>query len=125
LAYAVPFYKALSKKLGLSLIENKPVLRIFGSIEEQNDWSVASDKPELSVFLSSKFIQGKNPQINAPYGFGEVLGSGIVEVKLLLGGFRKKLETAVNFYKEKFDYELISDTGENVVYKNFEAKKIL
>src|SRR5690606_15047576 len=72
---AISFYKELSKKLGQEFFKETPILRIFRSVEEQNNWSVASDKKELQHFLSSQFLKNENPYIKAELGFGEVLGT--------------------------------------------------
>ncbi|MBT8291932.1 MAG: FAD-dependent oxidoreductase, partial [Eudoraea sp.] len=78
-----PFYKALEDKLGESLDHKVPVLRIFASVEEQNLWFEAADKIKLEPFLSTQLLVNKNPCLNAPFGFGEVLHTGRVDTKRL------------------------------------------
>jgi glycine oxidase len=41
---SIKFYEKLAIKLGIPLFEKMSMLRIFKSIEEQNNWMVASDK---------------------------------------------------------------------------------
>ena len=47
------FYTFLEKKLECKVDFKKPILRKFFSIEEQNNWFVASDKAALAPFLST------------------------------------------------------------------------
>ena len=57
---SIKFYKKLAIKLGIPLFEKMSMLKIFKSIEEQNNWMVASDKKELETFLKPKIIKNKN-----------------------------------------------------------------
>ena len=54
------FYdKILEKKLNDKFLFEIPLLRKLNSIEEQNNWFIASDKKELSPYLSTKLITKK------------------------------------------------------------------
>jgi hypothetical protein len=44
------FYGVLENKLKIKVDFKKPILRKFFSIEEQNNWFIASDKVELAPF---------------------------------------------------------------------------
>ena len=39
MSFSIPFYESLEKKLGVSIDEKLSVLRLLGSVKEQNDWS--------------------------------------------------------------------------------------
>ena len=86
---AVSFYNKLSSKLGVSVFKEIPALRILINVEEQNDWAVASDKKELSAFLSSEVIKNNNPHIKAPFGFGKVNGGGKVFPSVLINTYKE------------------------------------
>jgi hypothetical protein len=49
------FYGVLENKLKIKVDFKKPILRKF-SIEEQNNWFIASDKVELAHFLSTELV---------------------------------------------------------------------
>ena len=78
-----PFYKNLEVKLDVKLDYQLPLLRKFYSAEEQNNWFTASDKPNLSKFLSTDLITTKYRYLPSPFHFGEVLFSGYVDTALL------------------------------------------
>lgn len=122
---AVNFYNRLSEKLQQNIFSETPILRIFKSIEEQNNWTVASDKKELQGFLSSNFLKNTNTAIEAPFGFGEVLGTAQIHADNLLSGYRNHLLDNEALLSENFQYEVIQQKKGRVIYKNYSAKKII
>lgn len=72
LEYAIPFYKRVEKHLQDQFLVPLPVLRIFSSIEEQNNWLIASDRPNMANYLSTAFVSNNYTSIEAPFNFGEV-----------------------------------------------------
>lgn len=123
--FAVDFYKSLSEKLQLQFFEETPIYRIFKSVEEQNNWSVASDKIELEKFLSLEFLKNINTAIEAPLGFGKVLGTAQIKTDALLSVYRDYLKSNENLLTESFQYKEIQQKEDGVVYKGISAKKII
>lgn len=119
------FYKHLSSKLADEIFQETPILRIIKSFEEQNNWSVATDKRELQQFLSSEFFKNTNSAIEAPFGFGAVLGTGQIETKKLLSGYKGFLNTEGLLFAEDFQYELLLEKDNKVFYKDNAASKII
>ena len=72
------FYANIEQKLQVKFDFKLPILRKFFSIEEQNNWFSASDKPNLSPFLSLDLIKTKFKNINAPFDYGEILQTGYI-----------------------------------------------
>ncbi len=95
---SIPMYLSIEKQLGIKLDNKIPVLRLFKSIEEQNNWFTASDKPNLNRWLSTKLIKNTNAYIDAEFGFGEVLESGRIDTRLLIEELSKvsKRERAID-----------------------------
>lgn len=123
--YAFTFYKNLEKKLETSFFNEMPMYRIFTSVQEQNDWVVASDKTELSTYLSSKLYKNLNSAIKTPYGSGKVNFTGVVNTQILLKSYTNLLKNKHILLEEKFDYnELKIKTG-SVIYKDITAKNIV
>lgn len=122
---AKSFYEQLSLKMAVQVYQETPILRIFKSVEEQNNWSVATDKRELQEFLSSEFIKNTNAAIKAPYGFGAVTGSGQIQSKKLLSDYRKSLDAEALLLTDEFQYQLIEQKENKVFYKNLSASKII
>jgi glycine/D-amino acid oxidase-like deaminating enzyme len=122
---ATAFYNRLSQKLQTTVFEELSVVRIFKSIAEQNNWSVASDKIDLREFLSPEFVQNTNPAIEAPLGFGEVLGTAKIKPMDLLQAYKNHLKTIDCLVSESFQYELLREEKDKVVYNGFSARKII
>lgn len=122
---ALPFYAALEAKLKTKLDFKIPVIRRFASIEEQNLWFEAADKPQLGYFLSTKIIQNINTSIHAPYGYGEVLYTGRIDTKILLSAFRTYLNEKGLLKEETFDFEALKIEEQFIDYKGVKAAKIV
>ena len=119
------FYGNIEKKLDVKLDYRLPLLRKFYSVEEQNNWFTASDKPNLSKFLSTDLITKKWDEIDSPFNFGEVLHSGYLDTALLLEEYKKHLISINCYQEEKFDYPQLNINAEYVEYKNIKAKHIV
>ncbi len=109
----------------LNLDYKLPLLRKFYSVEEQNNWFTASDKPNLSKFLSTNLVTKKWEAIDSPFNFGEVLHSGYLDTALLLEEYKKYLIELNCYQDETFDYSQLITNSEYVEYKNLKAKHIV
>ena len=125
LELALPKYQALEDLLKVKLDFKVQVFRKFSSIEEQNQWFTAADKPNLEKFLSIQIKKNSNVSINAPYGFGEVLQTGRIDTKTLVKRYREFLESQNCFKKEEFDFNDLVIENNCVIYKNCMAKQIV
>jgi glycine/D-amino acid oxidase-like deaminating enzyme len=102
-----------------------PILRKFFSVEEQNNWFAASDKPALAPFLSTQLHFKEYNGIAAPHGYGEVLCTGHVDTASLLSTYRNYLADNNWFRQESFDYTEIVFEDDSVRYKDIRAKNII
>ena len=119
------FYTDLEKKIQLKVDFKKPILRKFFSIEEQNNWFAASDKPALAPFLSTSIITKKYAGIDSPFNYGEVLHTGYVDTASLLEHYKKYLLQEQLLLQESFDYENLEVLSDGIRYKNIEARHII
>ena len=119
------FYSSIETKLGIQLDYKIPILRKFFSIEEQNNWFSASDKPNLAPFLSLDLVNTKYDGIDAPFGYGEVLQTGYVDTAALIVNYRAYLIGHNLFQNETFFYDALEINDDFVGYKNVKAKHIV
>ncbi len=122
---AIPFYKGLETKLHKSLVFELPVLRRFNSIEEQNTWFEACDKPVLEKFLDQKLVHNTNTALDIPFHYGKVKYTGRIDIKYLLSSYIKYLGEKNCVIHESFDHEQLIVTKNFVSYKGHKAKRIL
>ncbi len=119
------FYSVVEEKLRCKVNFERPILRKFFSIEEQNNWFVASDKEALAPFLSTTLVGKKYSGIDSPYGYGEVLHTGYVDTALLLDKYKEYLTEAGLFQEEAFDYGALELNSDGIRYKDCIAKHII
>jgi glycine oxidase len=125
LNYASTFYKELESKLHINFYHDLPVYRKFFSVEEQNNWFSASDKPNLTPFLSTEIKKINSKSIVAPYGFGEVLQTGYANTQELINSYRNFLTNNNWLSLDSFDYKELKPESEYITYKNYQAKNIV
>ena len=120
-----PFYAAIEEKLAIKCDIKMPIYRKFFSAEEQNNWFTASDKPNLTPFLSSKIIHKKYNSIDSPFGYGEVLNTGYVDTNDLRKKYHDYLQSENLLQKEAFDYSEIIFEADSIRYKKINARHIV
>lgn len=119
------FFRKIEFKLNTKLDFKTPILRKFFSVEEQNNWFAASDKPGLTPFLAQELIFKSYKGIEASFGYGQVLHTGYVDTALLLNTYKKYLLENNLLIKDSFDYKEIKFENECIQYKNIQAKHII
>lgn len=125
LKLALPMYERLEERFDVKLDFKMPVYRRFASVEEQNDWYAASDKPKLTSLLSTKIHSNENKYIDAHFGFGEVMDTGRVDTKTLIENYRVFLRKSNRLIEETFEYDLLKKEEVELNYKEIKAKHIV
>ncbi|MGY3793889.1 NAD(P)/FAD-dependent oxidoreductase [Aquimarina sp. 433] len=125
LALALSVYKNVEKQLKESFITELPVLRRFNTVEEQNLWFTACDKPILNEFLSSDLVKNENVALDIPFQFGQVKHTGRIEVKKMLSSYLSYIEARQLLFKESFEHSALDVQEDYVSYKGIRAKNII
>ncbi|AXT21226.1 FAD-dependent oxidoreductase [Flavobacteriaceae bacterium AU392] len=125
LEIALPLYAKLEKELEVILDYKTPVYRLFASVEEQNNWFEASDKPALSKYLSTELLKNISPYIKNDFGFGKVLNTGRIDTGLLVSKYKKHLKKEEMLLKETFDFKALQIKNSSIIYNDYEAKQIV
>ena len=122
---ALPFYKRLEAKYKNTYDYKVDIYRIFKTIEEQNNWFVAADKPKLSPFMDSTIINKKYIGIACECGFGRITKTGRIDTISLLSDCKKYLSEEKKIIKESFNYENLIVSKDKVTYNKISAKKVV
>ncbi len=122
---SIPMYVDIETELGITLDHKIPVYRLFKSVEEQNNWFTASDKPNLNRWLSTNLIKNINSHIDSEFGFGEVLETGRIDTPLLVKSYREYLKKKDLLISESFSYNNINHSEGSVNYNSITAKNIV
>ncbi|MFY0482109.1 NAD(P)/FAD-dependent oxidoreductase [Flavobacterium sp. PLA-1-15] len=125
LALLNSFYGSIEERIHAKVNFPLPILRKFFSIEEQNNWFIASDKIGLSPFLSTDLLFKQYEGIDAPYGYGEVLQTGYLDTTVLLDGYRNYLKENGLIGYETFEYDQLAITPDFIQYKDIKARHIV
>lgn len=122
---AIPFYQQLQAKLGVQLDYKVKVLRRFSSIEEQNMWFEAADKPRLQRFLNSQLHKNLNKGLDAAYGFGEVLETGRIATEKLVQVYTSYLKNLDVLKETTFVHKELNMTANGVEYQGKKYQKVV
>lgn len=125
LDYAIPFYATLSNYLQTQIFHEIPILRILNSIEEQNNWTVASDKKSMASYMHKDTITNDNLQIIAPHGYGKLLHTGKVHPEKLKQLYTRLLLDAEDLFTTSFDYKEVTESDGYIEYNNIQASHIV
>jgi len=125
LALALPLYKRLEVQLNAIYDYKIDIHRIFTSVEEQNNWFIACDKPILCDYMLPELIPNSNTRVKAPFGFGKVSKTGWIDTNSLLNDYRKHLSDKGNLITSRFDYNEIQFHEKFVSYKDIKAQRIV
>ena len=125
LEIALPFYKKLEQRFKKKYDHKIDILRIFKSLEEQNNWTVASDKPVNSSYMNPTVIKEKYDGIKADFAFGKLTKTGRIDTKLLLNDYKNYLNDQNLIRYINFNYSEIDFLKEGIKYNDIKAKKIV
>lgn len=125
LEMALPVYNKIEKDLNIKIDYKLQLLRRFASIEEQNLWFDAADKPKLESYLSTKLLKNTNDAIDAPYGFGEVLHAGRIDTKTLIETYKRFLKGNDCLHITKFIYDELQFNSDSLQYEDIKAKHLV
>lgn len=121
---AMPFYNKIEKELGNTYDYKIPINRVFKSVEEQNNWFVAADKPLLNPFMQSKLSFETFQGVPSEHGFGVLKGTGRVDVNQLLEDYKEQLFYEGKLLQESFEYDHLS-IGNRFKYNAIAAEKVV
>jgi glycine/D-amino acid oxidase-like deaminating enzyme len=125
LQLAKPFYKKLEGKLKGTYNYTFDTHRVFKSVEEQNNWFAATDKPLLSHYMSTKLDKKSYDGVDTPFGSGVLKNTGRIDVKTLLSDYKKRLIADSKIIFESFDYSGLEFFDGGIKYKNITTKKVI
>ncbi|APG65191.1 FAD-dependent oxidoreductase [Tenacibaculum todarodis] len=125
LAVALPFYKQLEAKFNTKFDQKFTTKKVFKSIEDQNNWFEASDKPKLVDYIDPNLDTKSYNGVLADFSFGNVKETGRIDTKKLVETYRNYLESENAIRFEKFEHQQIKFQENTVKYEEIEANNIV
>ena len=123
--FAFPLYHNIQTKLDVVFDFEIPILRKLFSVEEQNNWFQAADKPNLAPFLDSKLVTNSYESIASPFHYGKVNHTGYLEISILIEAYSNYLKSLNSFSDDAFVYDEIEFLDGFIQYKNIKARHII
>ena len=125
LEVALPFYQKLEEKFNIKFDEKFLIKKVFKSVEDQNNWFEAMDKPLLSAYLDPKIDNQKRKGIIADFGYGNVKEAGRIDTKHLVEVYREYLKTEKKIQFEQFEHQQIKFRKDHLEYKDIITDRIV
>ena len=120
------FYKRLESRFKKPLYIQKPIYKIFSSIEEQNTWMSKSAEESWNNYIEATFIQSTSqPAIQDPFGGIMIRQGGYLQVAEMLHLLAQELLAKDLMLPEKFDTASLTLTAQGVSYKGITADKLI
>lgn len=123
--YIAPFYAAVEERLGTSFFHSLPIYRKLFSVEEQNAWFEAMDRPGLSQFMMPEILHPKFEYLPAPFGFGALQHTGWMDTTAFLDAYADSLRAADSFIEGSFAYDDLQVNDDHVNYHGMQAQHIV
>ncbi|WP_111682488.1 NAD(P)/FAD-dependent oxidoreductase [Winogradskyella tangerina] len=122
---SIPVYNKIEDELDIKVDHKLQLLRRFSSIEEQNLWFSAADKPKLEPFLSTTLVKNTNEAVDAPYSFGEVLHAGRLDTEKFIESYKTLLRDSAILIEERFKYEELETALSCLQYADIRSHHIV
>lgn len=122
---AVSFYSEMEELLGEHFLSPLEIYRRFSSIEEQNNWFEAADKPKLAPYLDTHLVPSVNPNIPGEFSFGKVLNTKRIDPRGLLESYTEHVQKKGFLKESSFKYEDLIISEEGVEYQGIKSKNII
>jgi len=125
LAIALPFYEKLEKKFDQTFDQKFTIKKAFKSIQDQNNWFSAFDKPTVAPFLDAELDNQAYQGVLGNHLFGNVKEGGRIDTLKLVETYRKYLQKNNWIRFEKFNHKDILFENTSVKYDSIQAAKII
>lgn len=111
---AAAFYESAEQTTGVHFHKQLPIVRLFQSEEEKRLWS--NSLTQLTPFAGTSTEQ--HNEAHQPFESGRVTGGGMIDAAKFLQATREFLMTRGCLIEEDWNWNLISETKEGLVYDN-------
>lgn len=119
------FYSTWEMLLGVSFHEKLDIIRLFSSIEEQNNWNQYLDNPALNPYLCTQPLPSGLKNIKDEFGHGVVKNCGWVNTAVFLTTTKFFFQTQNILQESIFDFNKIQFEGKHLSYLQQEYSKII
>ncbi len=123
--YLHNFYREAEALTHSSFFHPMPLYRPFISVEEQNEWMAKSAEAAFAPYIDQVLMKATFSEAKDQFGGLLLKQCGYLDTIKYMMAVRKYIKQTNHYVQEEFDFrDLIVKLG-SVLYKNFEANKII
>ncbi|MBK0401354.1 FAD-dependent oxidoreductase [Adhaeribacter sp. BT258] len=123
---AEEFYRNLETELGTTLYHQKPILKLFSSIEEQNNWMGKSAENQWNEYIEETYPSLPfSETVNQELGGLKIARGGFVELRKMLSFLRQKLGTQNKIRSGTFQFSNLKLTENGIQYEDIRARHLI
>ncbi|HSI90125.1 MAG TPA: FAD-dependent oxidoreductase [Adhaeribacter sp.] len=123
---AKAFYRELEAELQTPLFHQLPILKLFSSIEEQNNWMGKSAGAPVNEYIAAVHTTLPfSETVHQELGGLEIAQGGFVEMKKMLHLLREKLLNQRLLRSGQLDFSKLSISEEGVQYEAIQARHLV
>jgi len=124
--YATRFYREVEQIAGQQFFHQKPILKLFSSVEEQNNWMGKSAGTHYGEFIKEVFTSlPPSADINQEQGGIVIDKGGYLDVPLFLESLRQIRIEKQEILAETFQFETLQIHEAGVQYQDIQARQII
>jgi glycine/D-amino acid oxidase-like deaminating enzyme len=119
-------YHALEEVLGVELLVDKPMLRLFHRKQERERWQRRQQEPGYQDYIGDVVESSQLPApIVASHGAGRQLQTAYLRTEPLLHGLRDWLQQRHSSVQAQFDYADLQLQAEGVTWRGVHARRVI
>ena len=120
---ALNTYRSLEKKLKVSFLDLKPIVRLFSNLDVKRDWEIKYSNENMDKYISSFNNSDNFSFLKDSFGSANVEPAGHLDVNLFLDKSREYFKLNNLLINEIFNFDFFDEN--NISYKSITAKKII
>lgn len=123
---AEAFYHDLETEFNTQLFHQKPILKLFSSIEEQNNWMGKSADAHWNEYIEATYAAlPASEKVHQELGGLKIAKGGYVQLRKMLGFMRQKLLAQNKLRSGTFSFNNLTINENGIQYQDIEAKSLI
>lgn len=118
-------YQYFEQKFNKNYIFPFTMYRILQSVEEQNNWVVASDKVVMCEYMKPDIVTQAYVGLHTPYGMGKIENVGRVAGEEILADYKSHLNELGIIETSNFDYDQLNLYDGSINYQGISYQNII
>lgn len=119
-------YAEISEKLSTKIAHPKKIFRGLYGIQDENTWEARKSDAVAGQFIEDNpDVSEYEGKINGIFSYGVLVGGMQVQLPIIVNKYRDQLRSDQLILEEKFDYDLLEISKNEVSYKNIKARQII